>query len=1256
MLVNGKVRWAAAIFCAACWAYALAVRFTGFFMAPRLEKVILLGVALAGCGLLSSMIFFVLFPNGKSNLHSKSLLKIIISSALSASALLLFIIPPLNFPENHSLEITPFSPSEDGSLTILSIQRIEMPGGEKIPIYSFQTELQGSWLVDPESDILTLKSVPDTRLSFTQLMQAGIEIKFKTGPQQSQARILWDGQENFLDLYSPNVGTQSLVLTPALNYQRADLTRKVLVGSAIAAEFLGLFAVLSIAMLFFQVFTLRNVKTIIVGAAVLLILIPLVNIADPPVQLQDPMLEAAVRDFLDQPDGVLHRQKLLTIAKLDASERGITDLEGIQMMRNLASLDISNNLISDITQISQLKQLRELNLQTNYVSDITPLAKLTELEALNLRENPITDLIPLSQMINLRELDLRGDQTGNITPIAALINLRSLNLRDNSIKDVSLLGKLIHLRELDLRGNLVSDITPLAELTHLEHLDLRDNSVTDIAPLKKMAHLRELNLRGNSVSDITHLTALTNLRMLDLQNNPISDLSPLRKLADLVDLNLSDIPLGDKISLLRGFTNLSRLGIRNCSVSDISTISQLMAQGALQDDPVYSNQARVDIRDNPIPREAVDGYASLRPFWENISERIPFVLPVYNTLEAPTFSHDGGFYEDAFWLTLSTQDSQAEIHYTLDGSEPTQDSPLYSQPLQIQSRIGEPNQLSAISTTSPRWVEPLGEVFKATVVRAIVFHPDGSHSESSTQTYFVGKDISSHYSLPIVSLATDPDHFFDYDQGIYVMGRIWDEEFTHEIPKWQTQPANYFQRGSLWERPVHIEFFNSSGIRQLEQNGGVRIQGNWSRSFRQKTLRLYASDLYDRADSFEFEFFPDLHDAVEGGPITGFKTLLLRNSGNDWDYNMFADAMIQSLVSHTKLDTQAYLPTIMFLNGEYWGIHNLRERLDTDYLAAHYHVAPDQVVILEKTGILAEGEAGDEAPYQALMDYIGSHELADPQVYSYVATQMDIENFIDYQITEIFIRNTDWPHNNIKFWRYKTDGYHPDAPYGQDGRWRWMLFDTEQGFGLLKDEPEAYKINTLEQLLYRASSSRFLLRALVENPEFRTQFINRFADHLNSTFAPQRVTSIIDEMQAAIAPEMPEHIRRWRTMDDSMEVWQENVDRMRTFARKRPEYMRQHILETFDLPGTAAITLVTDPTQGHIRINSLDISRNTPGVEDAGKWSGIYFKGIPASITAIPAPGFIFAGWEGIDQSDPNFQFILENDIVLTANFAPVGN
>jgi len=1103
-------RWAATAFFTACWAYALVTRFTKFFLALRSEKITLLGTAMIATGLLSVYIFLELLPRITREIHPKASLKRAVLSALAAAALLLFIFQPLYFPEHHLLEIMPHPTSGGGNLAVITIHRIELPSGEKLGVPPSIMNLQGGWHMDSGSDTITWTGDPEAKISFARLMQAGIEILFKVGPQEGKARILWDGQEHLIKLDAPIDSTQSIVLMPALNWYRTDLTRKVLVGFAMAAEFLGLSAILFISSLLQKVFTIRNSKTIVICAATLLLLIPLVYAADPPVQFQDPHLEAAVREILNQSDGSILQHKLLTIAELDASSYEIVSLEGIQHLRNLASLNLRDNLITEITRISQLT----------------------------------------------------------------------------------------HLHDLDLRGNAISDITPLATLTKLESLNLRDNPITDLSPLSKLTCLRELNLRGNDVSDISPLSSLNNLESLNLRAN---------------------------------------------RVADISTLAELMSHSTLQDDLRSDRQAHVDIHDNPIPRLPSDGYASIRPFWEHISDRVPFTLPVLNTLDAPSFSHIGGLYEVDFELTLSSQDPQAAIHYTLDGSEPTQDSPLYNQPLRVSNRAGQPNELSSISTTSTRWKEPIGEVFKAAVVRAKAIHPDGAHSAAVTHTYFVDQSMARRYSLPIISINTDPDHFFDYDHGIYVMGRIYDEE-NGQV---DNLAANYWERGGQWERSMHIEFFDLSGRRFLAQDGGVRIHGATTRTYPQKSLRLYADDWYGEMDNFDYELFPGLHDSVQDNTIADFKTLLLRNWGNKWKAPMFRDAMMQSLVSHTSLDIRAYCPVIVFLNGEYWGIYNLRENLDEYYLAAHYQIDPQQTVILENNGLLVDGEPGDEAHYQALLDYILNNDIKDPKHYSYVSTQMDIDNFIDYQISEIYAGNKSWPYDNIKFWRYKTDTYQPDAPYGQDGRWRWLIYDLDNGFGY-DDESKSFEENTLLQ-----AESDFLFRSLIGNSEFRRQFINRFADHLNTSFTPQRVISTIDEMQDTLEPEMEEHIRRWNIMGNSIDVWEENVDVMRIFARQRPDDVRGHILDYFDLTGTATVTLLTDSTKGHIRINSIDITPDTPGVMDADEWSGTYFKGIPVRLSAIPKPGYQFAGWVGIDQSDPDVDLILNEDLTLTANFIP---
>jgi len=1103
-------RWAAIISCAACWSYTLVARFTNFFMASRLEKIALLGGAMVANSLFSLFVFYRLLPKITSNILPKAFLKTATLSALAAAALLLFIFQPLYFPEHHLLEISPHLPSIGGDLTIISIHRIELPGGEKLEIPPSIMDLQSNWQVDDSSNIITWTGGPEAKITYARLMQAGIEILFKVGPQQGKAHILWDGQEHILNLYAPIENTQNVVLMPALDWQGADLTRKVLVGFAMAAEFLGLSAIIFISSFLPKVFSIRNSKTIIIFAVSLLLLLPLVYIADPPVQFQDSHLEAVIREVLNQPDGIIRQHKLLTIAKLDASNYGIASLDGIQHLRNLASL--------------------------------------------NLRDNYITEIIQINQLTNLINLNLRGNTINNIAPLAALTNLESLNLRENPIKDLS--------------------------------------------PLSNLTHLRELNLHG--------------------------------------------IPLGDKIALLRNFPNLIRLNIRDCAITDTSLLADLMTLGILQDDSILGTRAEVDIRDNPIPRQSTDGYSAIRPFWEYIYDRAPFVLPVFNILDEPTFSHIGGFYEEDFWLVLSTQDPQAAIHYTMDGSGPTQNSLLYTQPLRVSSRANQPNELSAISTIAQQWKEPNGEVFKASVIRAKVFHPNGAHSAIGTQTYFVDQNMTNRYTLPIMSITTDPDHFFNHDQGIYVIGRAYD---TYD-GQFDYLESNYNQYGGQWERPVHIEFFNASGKLSLSQDCGVRIHGSSIRNHPQKSFRLIADDWYSQGDNFENKFFPGLYDSIGNNPITQFKTLLLRNSGNISDYPMFRDNIMHALISHTSLDTLAYHPVLGFLNGEYWGIYNMRENLDEHYLSAHYQIDPCQVVILERNSQISFGEPGDASHYQALLKYIGDNEINDPEHYNYVATQMDIDNFIDYQIAEIYSANRNWPWDNIKYWRYKTNTYKPEAPYGQDGRWRWLLFDLDTGFGY--GESASFQDNTLLK-----STGEFLIRSLFENSEFRVKFINRFADHLNTSFIPQRVISTIDEMQAVVNPEMPEHIQRWRVMEDSMDVWDKNVGIMRTFVSQRPYYVRLHILDYFDLAGTAIITLLTDNTKGHIRINSIDITPGTPGVFDADEWSGVYFDGIPISLSAIPKPGYQFAGWEGIDQSNPDVVLVLNKNLTLKANFIP---
>ncbi|QNU68845.1 CotH kinase family protein [Ruminiclostridium herbifermentans] len=621
-------------------------------------------------------------------------------------------------------------------------------------------------------------------------------------------------------------------------------------------------------------------------------------------------------------------------------------------------------------------------------------------------------------------------------------------------------------------------------------------------------------------------------------------------------------------------------------------------------------------------------------------------------VKEPAFSHNGGFYTSQFNLQLTTNEPNTKIYYTLNGSDPVpgkQGTFEYTSPILVKSRAGDPNVLSAISNISndmwSQWRGPKGEVFKCTTIKAVAIKDGSNKSKIITHSYFVDQNIASRYNLPVISLVTDQANFFDNSKGIYVNG-------------------NYEKKGEEWERPVHIEFFEKDGTLAFSDNSGIRINGGYTRKIAQKSLRLYAGHDYDDVDSYKYEIFPGLKKKANGKKLDKFETLILRNAGNDNSGTFFRDALIQSLVSHLNVDTMAYRPSVVFLDGEFWGIYNIRERYDNKYLKAHYNLDKNKVIILDvlQTPEVSEGEPEDYKLYQDdVINYLKSNNIRNTEVYENIKTKIDIENYINYNVTQIYCGNTDWPGNNVAIWKYKTDDgkYHPEAPYGQDGRWRWMLKDTDFGFGYQNQSPsfDSIKYATSEQyvpgaaLNSNSSWAVFLLKTLIQNTEFRNQFINAFADQLNTSFIPSRVTAKVDELKAGIQTAMPEHCDRWQaiSMGNNNQgggipgipgipgmggsSWDDSVKVLKNYAEQRPSYMRQAIVNNFrndGVTGTAEINISTNTAQGYVKVNSIDIKTTTPGITNASSWTGIYFKGVPVTLKAIPNEGYKFDHWEGI--------------------------
>ncbi len=566
---------------------------------------------------------------------------------------------------------------------------------------------------------------------------------------------------------------------------------------------------------------------------------------------------------------------------------------------------------------------------------------------------------------------------------------------------------------------------------------------------------------------------------------------------------------------------------------------------------------------------------------------------IFNLLPSPIISLQSGFYSSSISVSASHTFQDVTIRYTTDGRIPNELNDIYSTPIQIDS---------------------------TSVLRFRAFKDGYTPSLTETRTYF----INELTDLPVFSLVTDPDNFFSDTSGIYVAG-------TNGIPgNCSTEPRNWNQD---WERPVSLEFFESDKSLAFSVNAGVKIFGGCSRLYPQKSLGFYFRKQYG-TDKLRYRLFDD-------SPISEYNNFILRSSGQDWWRTMFRDAMAQTLVEQgMKLDYQNYRPSVLFINGEYWGIHNIREKLNEHYVYYHHGVDKDNIDLIEIGANVANN--GDMAAYNSMITFLSTRNMALPANYDYIKSIIDIDEYIDYQIAEIYSANGDWPGSNMKLWRERVDG----------SKWRWMIFDLDFTFG--GNAQGVATTNTLAQATATNGPSwpnppwsTLMFRKLLDNPDFKNEFIQRFAAHVNTTFETNHVLAVIDSMANDIASEISRHKDRWPQSISYGPTWQYLVDIMRDFAVQRPTNVRNHFYAKFGISGSNTLTISrNNPEWGKIFTNTVEIKNNGS--------VNTFFKNIPIKIKAMPMPGYRFVKWQGISNStSAEIEVILSYNTNLTAVFEP---
>ncbi len=552
-------------------------------------------------------------------------------------------------------------------------------------------------------------------------------------------------------------------------------------------------------------------------------------------------------------------------------------------------------------------------------------------------------------------------------------------------------------------------------------------------------------------------------------------------------------------------------------------------------------------------------------FYETPTPGLPnsgnFFIEILN--KEVVFSPSDMFISSEIQMVLSGADEDEEIRFTLDGSTPDENSMRYTAPVTINSN---------------------------TPVRARVMKPGAIPGKIVSHTYV----FDPPPTLPVVSVVTDPDNLWDNENGIYVLG----DDYTDKIPY---LGANFWED---WEKPAGIEMVETDGSQLFSLNCGLKIFGGWSRAYPQKSLAVFFRGEYGDPVLDNVQLFDTKN-------IDKFYSLVLRNGGNDYGYTRLRDGFMTNLVKDMNITLAAFKPVILYLNGQYWGHINLREKLNEDFLESNTGVDADAVDLLERNGTILEGS---NEKYFELINFLESADMSLQASYETVSNLMDIENFIDYELSEIYFDNRDWPGNNVKFWRPQTE----------EGKWRWIMYDTDFGFGLYNST--AYHLNTLDFATVTNGPnwpnppwSTLILRKLLENEKFKIDFINRFADMMNTTFLSKNVVDKIDSITDIIHPEINRHSERWQ--EPAEWFWSESLEDMRVFAYNRSSYMRSFIREKFNLPAYHTAIISVEPAEtGKINLNTISVGGAT--------WKGQYFQDIPIKLEANALEGYTFINWK----------------------------
>ena len=495
--------------------------------------------------------------------------------------------------------------------------------------------------------------------------------------------------------------------------------------------------------------------------------------------------------------------------------------------------------------------------------------------------------------------------------------------------------------------------------------------------------------------------------------------------------------------------------------------------------------------------------------------------------QLPAFSVTPGIYDNAVTVAITAGEGET-IRYTTDCTTPNASSEVYSGELSIS---------------------------KNSVIRAAAFRDGYLSGDVATATYLFRSDGVNH-ALPVVTLVTDPDNLWNSKTGIYATGDQFDPDAASyadtlkSATYYQAKFATEEQVDTIWEKPAAFSLFDDNGKQVFTQNVGIRIAGSFGRGRAQKGFNVIARKEYGKG-SMEYPFF-------ENRPYTEYKAVVLRAGAQDQNRSKIRDELASGLLEGTDINIlyQAYRPTVLYLNGEYWGVYFMKEKRNRFFVAQHENTENNVDLAIGKG--FKQRSYGDNSDWVSLYEYATSHDLSASDAYNYVAERMDVDSFRDYMIAEIYNGNTDT--YNFQYYRLKG------------GKWKFIFYDFCWGFQSPGHETLAFRMGKTPSDVCSAK----LFAAMLQNKGWRDSFCRRFGELLNTAFAPERVTALIEELYGYVEPEIKRErekfnkdtfmgVKQPNTNLGTYEGFQSEISKLKEFAQKRPEEIKRQLQSNLGL-------------------------------------------------------------------------------------------